>query len=96
MQKPERGNTPRPVQQQLATGLKGRFVGVVGVGKERYQTVLIETVGDVVVLREVLFAGRSDVVQGKPVQGDPLASTLSNVNVSIGKHLRDISDLWQP
>ena len=96
MQKPEKGNTPRPVQSSLAVGQKGRFVGVVGVGKERYQVHLIETVGETVVRREVLYAGRLDTVQGKPVQGESLASTLSNVNVSVGKHLRDVSDLWKP
>ena len=78
-------------------GPKGRFVGLVGVGKERYQVHLIETVGQTVVRREVLYAGRKDVINGVEVQGDTLAAALSNLNAAMGKHLRDnVSDLWRP
>lgn len=89
-------NTKDAPQAVKPVGDKGRFIGVVAVGRERYQVHLIETVGTHVVRREVLYAGRMDTVGGKPVQGDTLAATFSNLNAALGKHLRDVSDLWKP
>lgn len=87
-------SVPEPLKP---VGEKGRFVGLVGVGRERYQVHLIETVGQTVVRREVLYAGRQDVVGGVPVQGDTLAVSLSNLNAALGRHLRDtVSELWRP
>jgi len=77
-------------------GEKGRFVGLVAVGRERYQVHLIETVGQTVVRREVLSAGRGDVVDGKRIQGDTLAAAYSALTAAMGKHLREASDLWKP
>lgn len=77
-------------------GEKGRFVGLVGVGRERYQVHLLETVGQTVVKRTVLYAGRKDVVGGVEVQGDSLPAALANLNAAMGKHLREASDLWRP
>ena len=92
MQKPEKGNTPRAV---TPTGPRGRFVGLVGVGKERYQVHLVETIGEVVVKREVLLAGRRDVVQGVEVQGESLAVALEALKNALTKRIRDTaSELW--
>lgn len=77
-------------------GERGRFVGLVATGKERYQVHLIETVGQHVVRREVLAAGRLDTVGGKPVQGDTIASAFQSLNAAVGKYLREASDLWKP
>ena len=73
---------------------RGRFVGLVATGKERYQVVLLETCGDVVTKREVLEAGRTDMMQGVPVTGDPLPNALMQLNVAFTKRLREASDLW--
>jgi hypothetical protein len=75
-------------------GPRGRFIGLVATGKERYQVVLLETVGDVVVKRVTLMAGRTDMVQGKQVTGDPLPNALLGINVALAKHLREATDLW--
>lgn len=94
MQKPEKGNAPRAI---VPSGPKGRFIGLVGSGHERYQVHLIETVGETVVRREVLYAGRKDMVRGVEVQGEGLAAALASLNAALGKHLRDnVSDLWKP
>lgn len=94
MQKPEKGNAPRPV---VPTGPKGRFIGLVGVGHERYQVHLLETVGETVVRREVLYAGRKDIVRGVEVEGEGIAQSLHSLNAALGKHLRDnASELWKP
>ena len=77
-------------------GERGRFVGLVATGKGRYQVHLIETVGQHVVRREVLAAGRLDTVDGKPVQGDTIAAAYMGLNAAVGKHLREASDLWKP
>ena len=76
-------------------GHRGRFVGLVATGKERYQVVLLETVGDVVTKREVLSAGRTDMVEGKQVTGDPLPNSMMNLNVAIAKRVREATDLWR-
>ena len=91
MQKPPDMKAKPPT----AGGPRGRFVGLVSAGRERYQVVMLETVGDVVVTRKVVDAGRADVVQGKPVVGNSLASALSSINVAVGRYLRDVSDLWR-
>lgn len=77
-------------------GDRGRFIGLVAVGKERYQVHLIETVGQTVVRREVLYAGRTDTIGGKLVTGDGIAAAFSSLNSALGKHLREASDLWRP
>ena len=82
---------PQPV---AVKGPRGRFVGLVATGKERYQVVLLEMTGDVVTKREVLEAGRTDMVQGKLVTGDPLPNALLGLNTAIAKRVRDASDLW--
>lgn len=76
-------------------GDKGRFIGIVGTGKERYQIHLIETLGEKVVRREILHAGRTELVQGRMTTGDGLAVTRANFNASVAKKLLDISDLWK-
>lgn len=91
MQKPPDMKLPAP----KAGGPRGRFVGLVSTGRERYQVVMLETVGDVVVTRKVVDAGRTDVVQGKFVTGNMLASALAALNVALGRYLRDVSDLWR-
>lgn len=78
----------------IPKGFRGRFVGLVATGKERYQVVLIETAGDVVTKREVLSAGRTDTVQGQMVTGDPLPNALLQLNVGLTKRVREASDLW--
>lgn len=85
-----------PVSQPplVAKGHRGRFVGLVATGKARYQVVLLETVGDVVVRREVLSAGRTDTIQGEQVTGDPLPNALLQLNVGLTKRVREASDLW--
>lgn len=93
MKKPEPGNAPR--------GPKGRFIGIVGTGRERYQIHLLETVGDTVVSREILRAGRKDRLKlpsgaEVEVQGDGLAVTRGNFNTEVARHLVDVSDLWKP
>lgn len=74
---------------------KGRFVGVVGVGHERYQVHLIETVGEKVVRREVLSAGRTEMVKGKMVTGNSLAVTRADLNTAVARKLLDVTDLWR-
>lgn len=91
MKKPKPGNTPRPSTQ---TGPRGRWVGIVAVAKGRYQIHLLETVGETVVKREVLVAGRKDVVNGREVRGETLAPALAALNVAVARHLREASDLW--
>ena len=83
MKTPEKGNTPRPV---VATGPKGRFVGLVQTAKERYQVHLIETVGETVVKRTVLYAGRTEP-DGRV--GDSLPVALAQLNAAVGKQIRE-------
>ena len=90
MKKPEPGVMPRPVP----SGPRGRFVGVVGVGKELYQVHLLETVGEAVVKRTVLAEGRLNKLNGKDVRGEGLAVTRANVNTANGKYLSELTDLW--
>lgn len=93
MQKPAKGETSRPV---VPVGERGRFIGAVAVGKERYQVHLLELVGDTVVRREVLNAGKVDKLSdGTTVRGDGLAVTLANINTAVSKFLRGgLSMLW--
>lgn len=74
---------------------KGRFVGLVGSGDERYQVHLIETEGDKVTRREVLVEGRIDTIRGSLCQGESLAVAKSAFHVQVGKHLTDVTDLWR-
>ena len=85
-----------PVSQPLPTskGPRGRFIGLVATGKERYQVVLLETVGETVTKREVISAGRTDTVGGRPVTGDPLPSAFLQLNVALAKRIREATDLW--
>jgi len=77
-------------------GPKGRFLGLVATGRERYQVVMMETVGDQVTKREVLDAGRADVVNGVPLTGNSLHVALAQLNVYLQKRLRDVaSELWK-
>lgn len=84
---------PLPLRDTVK-GPRGRFVGLVATGKARYQVLLLETVGDVVVKREVIAAGRTDIVQGKEVTGDPLPNALLMLNMALAKRVREASDLW--
>jgi len=89
----------KPADMKVAApkhgGNHGRFVGLVATGRERYQVVMLETIGDVIVTRKVLDAGRTDVVGGKHVTGNGLAGALASINVTVGRYLRDVADLWQ-
>lgn len=86
---------PKDVQATATKGARGRFVGLVAVAKGHYQVEMLETVGGVVVKREVLAKGRGGVIQGKNVEGAQLPVALAELNVAISKHIREASDLWQ-
>lgn len=75
-------------------GHRGRFIGLVATGKARYQVILLETVGDAIVKREVISAGRTDTMDGKTVTGDPLPNALLMLNTGLTKRIREASDLW--
>jgi hypothetical protein len=68
----------------------------VATSPERYQVVLLETVGDVVVKREVLEGGREEMYQGRRVKGASLAVAMSAFNTETSRRIREASDLWQP
>lgn len=76
-------------------GDKGRFIGLVGTGHERYQVHLIETVGETVVKRTVIAPGRKEMVRGQMVEGETIAVALQSLTIARAKHLSDVSDLWQ-
>lgn len=82
-------------QELKPVGLKARFVGLVGAGKERYQVHLIEMVGEKVVKRTILHHGREEKVNGEVVCGDSIAVARSALLSAVGKHLTDVSDLWR-
>ena len=77
-------------------GVKGRYVGLEAVAKGLYRVVLLETLDGQVVRRTVVSRDREDSTpDGRRVVGSGLAVSMSNLNAAIGKHLRDVSDLWQ-
>lgn len=74
----------------------GRFVGLVAVGKERYQVQVLDVAGDVITKRETYEAGKDDVVNGVTVAGLSLASAWYAFQQAAGQRLKDrASELWQ-
>ncbi len=51
---------------------------------------MLETVGDAVVKRTVLNAGRTE----NGVTGDSISNAFAGINVAVTKHIREASDLW--
>jgi len=93
VQKPKVSESPK---SPMPPSTAGRFVGLVAVGKERYQVHVLEMVGDVIEKREVYEAGKDDIVNGLPVPGLSLASAWYSFQQAAGKSVKDnASSLWQ-
>ena len=88
-------NSSEKPQPKLPVGERGRFIGLVATGKERYQVHLLETAGESIVKRTVISEGRSDTVGGKLLRGDSLPVALAAVRAAMSKHLMQASDLWR-
>jgi hypothetical protein len=85
----------KPAPKAVAAGPRGRFVGLEATGPERYQVVLLETVGGAIVKREVLSAGKLDMVHGRPVTGSSLPVALHALDAAIHRRVREATDLWR-
>ncbi len=85
---------PEARKEPMAKG-RGRFVGLLCLGKEKYQPMVIEMLDGVVIRAENLSKPRTDTMNNVTVVGDSLASARMTVTVGIQRHLVDrASELW--
>lgn len=91
-QRPQPASPPQPQAPQVP----GRFVGLEAVGRELYQTVLLETLDGRVVRREVVESGREEERNGRVVRGASLAVAMGALSRAVAKRLRDVGQLWRP
>lgn len=93
MQKSKVSDAPK---SPIPPTMFGRFVGLVAVGKERYQIHVLDVLGDVIEKREVYEAGKDDVVNGVTVPGLSLASAWYAFQQAAGRSVKDkASEFWQ-
>lgn len=85
---------PVPSSKKPLKG-RGRFVGLVATGKERYAPALIETLNGEIVSFEVLGTLKTDTLNGVTVTGESLPNAALVAQIAFQRNLKDkASDLW--
>ena len=85
---------PTVAKKQPLKG-RGRFVGLVATGKERYAPALIETLNGEIVSFEVLGTLKTDTLNGVTVTGESLPNAALVAQIAFQRNLKDkASDLW--
>lgn len=92
--KPEPAKPAAPKKTSLKG--RGRFVGLLAVGKEKYQAIAIEIVDGEIVSSERLSRPSTSTTNGVTIEGDALASAAMQVAIGMQRYVRDrASELWQ-
>lgn len=85
-----------PAPKKVSLKGRGRFVGLLAVGKEKYQAIAIELVDGEIVSAERLSRPSTSTTNGVTIEGDALASSAMQVAIGMQRFVRDrASELWQ-
>ena len=87
-------NQPVPTSKKPLKG-RGRFVGLVSTGKERYVPALVETKDGEIVSIEVIGTPKTDTMNGVTTVGESLANAALTAQIAFQRNLKDkASELW--
>lgn len=87
-------NQPPPTSKKPLKG-RGRFVGLVSTGKERYVPALIETKDGEIVSLEVIGIPKTDTMDGVTTVGETLSNAALVAQIAFQRNLKDkASELW--